>query len=354
MDINGNIKFLAADRDLDSEKDSLHILPLQIIPLETDALRTSRMLKNVQFDTMIEVFYDDDTGSGQVEPSKLSNMFDWPKGEKHPDGVMVAKLALLQSFDVYSLRMNLRNMDIEVEDIADLRLSDSKHRELDRYMRVFTRPLIDIINVECKDIVINDIGSLVSIFGNQNNVIALGNLKRLSVKLKVILEKLPIFLKDYGDVILSLAYFRECYDEIASKTEFFFEKLTELKRDKSLLYDPQIASVIEMVDEIAAELNDIMKAVGERFETVNKHTESMWKDLTPERFGDVKRLIESNHSTIGGVLCGLQIKMDGFYDQFYGKEVSNRKVSDYVVSYIKPGLDRIRSIERASHYANQR
>ncbi|MFT6582275.1 MAG: hypothetical protein ACJAU6_002716 [Alphaproteobacteria bacterium] len=34
-------------RDLDFEKDSMHILPLHIIPLQTPGLRQARMMKNV-------------------------------------------------------------------------------------------------------------------------------------------------------------------------------------------------------------------------------------------------------------------------------------------------------------------
>jgi hypothetical protein len=70
------------NRDLDFEKDSLHIMPLHILPLKTPGLMHARMIKNVHFDSMIELFHDSETGSGQVEPSRLGRMFDWPPGEK--------------------------------------------------------------------------------------------------------------------------------------------------------------------------------------------------------------------------------------------------------------------------------
>lgn len=72
-------------RDLDYEKDSLHIMPLHILPLKTPALLKARMVKNIQLDSMVELFKDDNSGSGQVEPSRLGRMFEWPVGEKHPD-----------------------------------------------------------------------------------------------------------------------------------------------------------------------------------------------------------------------------------------------------------------------------
>ncbi len=348
--MNGNQELVgaAADRDLDFEKDSLHILPLHIIPVQTTGLRQARMIKNVQFESMIEVFHDDETGSGQIDPASLGSLFGWPKGKKHPDGVLIAKLSLLQSFDVYTLRMNLRSLGIKVEDNEHLRLSQNKREELNRYMRVFTRPLINIVFSD--DDSISDIGDLMEMFRAQDNTVALQNLRKLSTKLKVILGQLPEFLTDYGDVFLSLAYFKDRFDEIAHNSEFFLNKLNALKGDPSLRDDPQVIATTELVE---AELNDIMTAISGRIETFDNHTATMWENLTSDSFRQVKLLIESNHAIIGGMLCGLQIKLGGFHEQFYQKEATNRKICDYIVSNIKPGLDRIKNIERSSHYANQ-
>jgi len=65
-------------------------------------------------------------------------------------------------------------------------------------------------------------------------------------------------------------------------------------------------------------------------------------------------LIESNHATIGGMLCGLQIKMDGFFERFHEKDATSRQIADYVAMNIKPGIDRIKNIDRSAHYANRK
>jgi len=337
-------------RDLDYEKDSLHILPLNMIPLGTPGLGQSRMIKNVQFESMIEVFQDDEAGSGQLDPARLGTMFGWPKGQKHPDGVLIAKLSLLQSFDVYSLRMSLRNLGIKVENNSHLALSDTKRRELNRYMRVFTRPLIDIVYSGNDESGISDIGDLVSSFRDQDNTAALDNLRKLSSQLKVILSQLPAFLTDYGDVFLSLAYFKDRFDDISAKTEFFLDKLALVKADSSLQDVPQIVTTIASVEE---ELGDLMSSISGRIESFDKHTATMWENLNDSSFRKVKLLIESNHATIGGMLCGLQIKMDGFHGEFYKKETTTRRIADYIAQNIKPGIDRINNIARSAHYANQ-
>lgn len=352
MDAIRNSGASAKQRDLDFEKDSLHILPLYTIPLQTPALKGSRMIKNVRFESMIEVFRDDETGSGQVEPSRLGRMFDWPRGEKHPDGVLIAKLSLLQSFDVYSLRIQLRNLGIEVENIAALRLSAAKRATLEKYMRVFTRPLMALIYAEDDDVGAGDIGQLIEMFREEDNARALNNLKRLSRKLQIILAQLPAFLTDYGDVFLSLAYFKDYYDEVSRKAERFRKKLAALRDEESLRSDEGLMATVDFVEE---ELDSVLASVGERIATFDKHSATLWENLTESSFQKVKVLIESNHSTIGGMLCGLHIKMSGFEDRFVkGTPVAPRQFADFVIADVKPGIDRIRNIERAAHYANAR
>lgn len=341
---------IPSDRDLDYEKDSLHILPLHIIPLETAGLDQSRMIKNVQFESVIEVFRDDEAGSGHVEPARLGTMFGWPKGQKHPDGALIAKLSLLQSFDVYSLRMSLRNLGITAEDNSHLRLPDAKRRELNRYMRDFTRPLIDIIYTNNEEVGISDIGELIASFRDQNNKAAIENLRKLSGQLKVILSQLPAFLTDYGDVFLSLAYFKDCFEDISAKAEFFMDKVAWVKADTGL---QSLSQLVDVVVSVETELNELLSGITSRIQSFDTHTASMWENLNSDSFRKVKLLIESNHATIGGMLCGLQIKMDGFHAEFDKKDTTTRQVADYIAQNIKPGIDRINNIARSAHYANQ-
>ena len=351
MNVDSKTPVIPGDRDLSYETDSLHILPMHILPLKTPGLKHARMVKNVRGDSMIELFHDSDTGSGQVEPSRLGRMFDWPVGEKHPDGVLIAKLGLLQSFDVYSLRMQLRGLGIEVENIDDLRLSDGRRQELDRYMKVFTRPLMDLIYSQDEQSGLSNISDLIASFNSSDNRAARENLNRLAGKLKIILTKLPAFLTDYGDVFLSLAYFKDQFDQMVPRLEALLVRMEELKRDEIFRNDPQVAALLTNVSE---ELNEIMAHIAGRIESFDKHTASMWQNLSEDTFRKVKIMIESNHGTIGGMLCGLYVKIQGYEDKFSGSDPSNQALADYIAAYIKPGIDRIRSIERSARLAEQR
>ena len=78
----------------DTDMDSLFILPLYIVPLQTPALRSSRMVKNGRLQSVIEIFRDTQTGSGQVDVEDLPTMMGWEEGRVHPD---LAILPLLES-----------------------------------------------------------------------------------------------------------------------------------------------------------------------------------------------------------------------------------------------------------------
>ena len=129
----------------DTDRDSLHILPLVIMPLETPALNRARLIKNVRLESVIELFEDKDTGSGQIDIEGLPQEFSWSMADPPADMVMMRKIGALPSYDVYSLRISLRELEIEVNDHETLRLSDSMNKELTSYMTDFTRPLIQEI-----------------------------------------------------------------------------------------------------------------------------------------------------------------------------------------------------------------
>src|SRR5579859_2889674 len=126
----------------DSDMDSMFILPLNIMPIQTVLLQPARMIKNSLLQSVVEVFRDDLTGSGQLDIEVLPQKFEWPEGAIHPDHALLRKLALLPSFDIYSLRIAMRDQGISVNDMSALRLSDQKQAELGSYMLAFTRPLV--------------------------------------------------------------------------------------------------------------------------------------------------------------------------------------------------------------------
>ena len=197
----------------ETDMDALHILPLDIVPFETPALKRARLIKNVRLDTVIEIFKDETAGSGQVAPEDMGKLFEWPEGTRHPDQDTIDALCNLPSYDVFSLRVAIRGLGIAVNDHEALRLSPQKNAELTEYMQTFTRPLIQQVYADT-DQDISDVGQIIDMFKNPDKGQAIENLKRLSDTLDVKLHEIPQFLEDYGDIFMSLAYFKNCLDKI--------------------------------------------------------------------------------------------------------------------------------------------
>ena len=97
------MSFSADAKVNDTDRDSLHILPLEILPLETPSLNRARLIKNVRPKSVIELFKDADTGSGQIDIEDLPHQFNWDMSDPPDDMVMLRKVGMLPSYDVYSL-----------------------------------------------------------------------------------------------------------------------------------------------------------------------------------------------------------------------------------------------------------
>ncbi|MDA0675991.1 MAG: hypothetical protein O3A88_06495 [Proteobacteria bacterium] len=148
---------------IDHDRDQLHILPLGDLPLATPLLRNAKLIKNVRLSTVIELFQDGQTGSGQIEVDAFAREAGWDMNDPPTDLVLLHRLEALQSFDVYSLCIQLRANGIPVNSQRALRLSAAKQRELTEYMAMFTRPLIAEIYGGA-DRAVHDFADLVGLF----------------------------------------------------------------------------------------------------------------------------------------------------------------------------------------------
>ena len=326
----------------DVDRDSLHILPLTIIPLETVALKRARLIKNVRLQSVIEFFGGESTGSGQMEIEDLVKEFNWPSDRVHPDLAILRKLSLLPSYDVYSLRILLREHGITVSDIGALKLSQSKNEELTEYMTNFSRPLILQI-YGSEDLNIQNFSDVVALFRDPDVKKALEKLKVMAGKLEIELEEVPRFLEDYGDIFLSLSYFRQCLDQIEPIIDEFLDSLDELRANFQLKHDPGLMKTCSLIQ---STINGLMAAITGRFENFDRSTVHMWNEITADRFRKVERLITGYHTTIGGVLCALSVKMDAWSRLFPSRDSGGPvKRSEFIMSEMKQGIENIQKIE---------
>lgn len=335
---------------IDSDIDSLYVLPLEIIPIETRALQRSRMIKNHHLRSVVEVFSEKETGSGQIEVEALPKLFGWVPSEddevedsvsSHPDLITLRRLALLPTYDVFSLRILLRKMDISVRENAALKLSPEKNRELADYMTTFTRPLILQVYGD-NDVTIHDFDDIIRLFRDPDVRKAREKLKVMARKLDIDVMEIPRFLEDYGDIFLSLSYYRQCLDRIQPLLDNFLDSIEALRNNWQLRNDQQLMQTCHMME---TRLNELSAAVTGRFENFDRSTNEMWDNISAIRFQRVRELIQSYHTEIGGVLCALTVKLNAWVRQFPG-EVDTAPVrrAEFIMTQMRQGFDRIQKI----------
>ena len=82
-----------------------------------------------------------------------------------------------------------------------------------------------------------------------------------------------------------------------------------------------------------------------RFESFDRHSKDMWKNINGESFRRVRKLIESYHTTVGGVLCGLSLKIGAWEREVRWGNTSPIKRSEFISSQMRSGINRIKEIE---------
>ena len=330
-----------SEQKRNSDLDSLHILPLSIIPVSTPALAQTRMIKNMHLESVVEFFSDSKTGSGQFETNDLIAEFDWSLEPPHPDLILLRKLALLPSYDVYSLRILLRENGIAVNSVDALKLSDAKTNELSDYMKAFTRPLI--MEIYGGDVAIQDFDDILLLFRDPEVKKAREKLRSMAEKLEVRIDEIPSFFEDYGDVFLSLAYYRQCLDQIVPLVGTFFDSMIEIRGNLQLNSDANLMHTINMMQ---TTINELMVSVTGRFENFDRSSENLWDNITAERFHKIEELIKSYHTTIGGVLCALSIKMEAWATRFPDKDTGGPvKRSEFIMNGMQQGMNTIQRLE---------
>jgi len=328
----------------DIDRDSLHILPLSILPLKTPSLRRARLIKNVRLKSVIELFSDADAGSGQLDVEDLINEFGWNPADPPDDLILLRKLSLLPSYDVYSLRISMREQGIDIEDQAALNLSTKKNAELTEYMTDFTRPLIMQIYGD-GEVDVQNFGDVIKLFRDPDVKKAIGKIQVMSQKLGITPEEIPEFMEDYGDIFLSLSYYRECLDTIEPIVTEFLDGMNELKSNYQFKNDQNLMSSIKLIE---STINERMAAITGRFENFERGTKYMWDNISAERFHKVEKLIVGYHTTIGGVLCALSVKMEAWARLFPNKDAGGPgKRVEFIMSEMKQGIENMVKVDDA-------
>ena len=65
----------------------------------------------------------------------------------------------------------------------------------------------------------------------------------------------------------------------------------------------------------------------------------MWSNMTAESFHQLKTLIENSHTTVGGILCGLSVKLGAWHDWFGDRDAGLISKAEFIMSDMRQGMD---------------
>ncbi len=293
------------------------------------------MVKNARLESVIELFSGEGMGSGQIDVSDVAREFEWNNGGEEKDLGILNKLAQLPSFDVYSLRISLREQEIAVNDYDDLKLSDSKKQELGIYMQEFTRQLVLQIYGDDKEI--HNYKDVLALFQHPDVKMAKSKLGIIADKLEIRLDQIPKFFEDYGDVFLSLSYYRHCFDEIAPAIVEFRASVKEIHDTHPLKGNDRLVSICLRTD---FTVNQLVAVVRSRFKKFDTSTKEMWNNVSSESFRRIESMIQSSHKDIGKILCALTVKMDAWSRKFSSRDAGGpMKRAEFINAEIRQGLN---------------
>ena len=327
----------------DLDRDSLHIMPLRIVPLRLPGLARARLIKSAQLHSELELFHDNATGAGLIQIKALPDFIGADEEDLKADMAVLYELAELNSFDVFSLRNSLRDLKIDVRHTTDLTLSPAMESRLTEYMKAFTRPLVVNVFGASTDNVSNS-GQIIEMFTNVDRKVALKNMQKIAAMMNITVADIPDFLEKYGDIYLSLSYFRRCLDEIVPKFDQLTDWMDEM-RGTMLRENHQLMDKCEVV---RSGLNELLGSVTGRFESFDRNSQTFWDNISMESFQRLHALITSHHETIGGVLCGLTVKLDAWETKFPHHTGSPHKRAEFVQSDLAPGLEQLLKLEHSA------
>lgn len=327
---------------VDTDMDSMFILPLSILPLKTPALARARMIKNQRLEGVVEMYSDLETGSGQIQVSQVPAAMGWDLDKELPEDLLILRrLATMPSYDVFSLRILLRQAGISVRESQALRLTPEKNRELAGYMKAFTGPLISQV-YGSEGASIQEFDDIVALFRDPDVKTARQKLKMMAEKLEIDVMEIPLFLEDYGDIFLSLSYYRHCLDRLTPHLENFLGSMDILRRNWQVKNDYTLMRTCESIEKT---LNDLSANIAARFENFDRQTREMWSNISAERFRQVKAMIQSYHTSIGGILCALTVKMNAWALHF-PKTTGGGPVrrGEFIMSEMRQGITEMRRL----------
>ncbi len=302
-------------------------------------LRRARIVLVSDLSPTIDFFNAEEVGIGGRNAEQAASELNLSADDKEK----LAALLRLRSFDVYTLRAAMSDHMSEQE-FEKLALPDDERAKLEEYTRDYTRALFKLIFEDGKQEA-GDRASMRAMLEGNNKEIVTRNVMALAKKFEIQPEHLVNYIAGLGEMILAIGFYRRCFEDLRKPLETF---LLDIKA----LYDDPTAHFRH--PQLKQRCYDILMAGTETVKSLNaffegfKNIGSVWVDITPERFKDMRDSIEDQYPSVGAVLCIWQVKIAAWNHRFRTrsgrlKESTTDQRVAFMVERVTPNLKLVES-----------
>ena len=295
---------------------SLHSLNLSTLPLSHPTLRKARMVKNAKFESVIELYRDQKSGSGQHYVDTIATMLSIRPGDSVDIGLL-RNVALLPTFDIFSVRLLLR--DIGLPPGEEESLPPEVSRAVDAQMRKFTIPLLRYV-YHGQDHDGADLQHLVVLFRDPDVKRAEAHLKRLAAKLSIPLLQVPRFLEDYSDTFLAISLYQHTFLNIKQSVDDFLSGLARLKT-----HFQKSPVTLQALDRAHADFSHIMKNTAKRLNASEQLVSLLWGENLNATLETLQPRIREFQFLLGYLLCGISVKISAWTTAFPSHQAGTPK-----------------------------
>ncbi|MBL8643772.1 MAG: hypothetical protein JNK21_07550 [Rhodospirillaceae bacterium] len=309
------------------DRDTLHSIKLSTLPVSHAALRKARMIKNCRLQSVIELYRDQNSGSGQIAVDQLDVALGIPSSG-HPDLVLLRGVALLPAFDAFSVRLLLREMGATPEQLSAIGVSPEKQRQLDKFMETFTLPLLRYVYGR-QDVGQAGMQQLFAMFRNPDVALAQSHLTRLASKVRIPVAGIPGFLENYSDTFLAIAFYQQSYQDLVAVIASFLEAVRDVAAQIKFKHNQVVKNVCE---EIEQTFRHVMKAIGTRLSAAERLAAALWADDVTAPFQVFQGKLREFQVLIGMLLCSLAAKVDAWRAAFPNAKVGSTQARAQMIS----------------------
>ena len=162
-------------------------------------------------------------------------------------------------------------------------------------------------------------------------------------QLHIEMMAVPAFLENYGDILLSLAFYKQCLDEVTPIVTEFLGTMDVVRANQMLSRQEDLMKICAAVE---GEVNELTSTIAQRFQELDQVSRDICNNDPGQGFKDLEANVRKHHHNIGGVLCGLTVKMGIWEEMFPEKEsASPSQIADFIKFHMKQGLETMREVQ---------